>query len=351
MFDEGLGDETVAQCVVIVDDEPTNVELLKAILRQVRTARVVSTTDSTQALDLIRANHADLLLLDLMMPKVDGYQIMEALRLERGAEDYLPVLVLTADAGREALHRSLAAGATDFLTKPFDPTEALLRITNLLRTRELHVELAVQNAQLDSRVRQRTAQLEQAKLEILDRLARATEYRDGWTGEHTRRVGANAGLLWQALGQPVDDALVVELAAPLHDVGKVGIPDNILLKPGPLTEAEFEIVKNHSRIGAAILSGSEWEVLQMAEVIALRHHEHWDGTGYPDGLQRDEIPIEARIVLVCDVFDALVSSRPYKEAWDVGDAVEEIRRLAGTVSDPAVVDAFCRLHEEGLIHL
>jgi putative two-component system response regulator len=335
--------------IVIIDDEPANIELLRAILRQDPTLEVFSTTEPAAALDLVHECAPDLVLLDLMMPGVDGYTIMAALRSEYGTNDFLPILVLTADASREAMRRSLAAGATDFLTKPFDPTEAFLRINNLLHTRELYLQVSTYSSQLEQRIIERTAELQSAKLEILERLARATEYRDDDTGHHTHRVGTNARLLWCELGLPENESAVIEQAAPLHDVGKIGIPDCILMKPGALTPDEFDTIKEHSVIGAAILSGSEFSVLQMGERIARWHHERWDGTGYPDGLSATDIPIEARIVHVCDVFDALINDRPYKKAWSVGDAVAEIASSAGSAADPSVVDAFCRLVSQGRV--
>jgi putative two-component system response regulator len=335
--------------VVIIDDEPANIELLRAILRQDPTLEVFSTTDPTTALDLVHERTPDLVLLDLMMPGVDGYAIMTTLRSEYDANGFLPILVLTADASREALRRSLAAGATDFLTKPFDPTEAFLRVNNLLHTRDLYLQVSTYSSELEQRVIERTEELQNAKLEILERLARATEYRDDDTGHHTHRVGTNAGLLWRELGLPMSESAVIEQAAPLHDVGKIGIPDSILMKPETLTPDEFETIKKHSAIGAAILSGSEFSVLQMGERIARWHHERWDGTGYPDGLSADDIPIEARIVQVCDVFDALINDRPYKSAWSVEDAVAEIASSAGSAADPSVVEAFCRLVSRGCV--
>lgn len=347
----GVGQPSVPtrHTVVIIDDEPTNIELLKAILAREPSIRIESTTDSTAALDLIRATNPDLLLLDLMMPNINGFQIMEQLRSEQIESEYHPILVLTADASQKTIHRALEVGATDFLTKPVDPTEVFLRIGNLLHTRDLYLQVANHNAQLESRVAARTAQLARAKLELLERLARATEYRDDDTGEHAKRVGVNAALVWSALGLSAEGEGVIQQAAPLHDIGKIGVPDNILLKPGRLTADEFEVVKTHTTIGAHILRGSDFPVLQMSERIARWHHENWDGSGYPDRLSMLDIPIEARIVKVCDVFDALVSERPYKQAWSVSDALEELERSRGVSADADVVDAFCQLVEQGLI--
>ncbi len=347
--DNLLDPEPARHTVVIVDDEPTNVELLKAILAREPSIAIVATTDSTAALDLIQSVKPDLVLLDLMMPRVSGFDIMEGLRADQIDSEYHPILVLTADASQQTIHRALAAGATDFLTKPVDPTEVFLRISNLLHTRDLYLQVASQNAQLETRVAARTMQLARARLELLERLARATEYRDDDTGEHAKRVGVNAALVWSELGLPTDDTSTILEAAPLHDIGKVGVPDNILLKPGRLTPEEFEVVKTHTTIGAHILRGSDFPVLQMSERIARWHHENWDGSGYPDGFSAKNIPIEARIVKVCDVFDALVNERPYKRAWSVEAALEELRNSSGRSADPEVVEAFCRLVDQGQI--
>lgn len=335
--------------VVIVDDEPTNVELLKAILAREPAIDILATTDSTRAVELIHASNPDLVLLDLMMPQVNGFQIMEELRAGQPASAYNPILVLTADASQQTIHRALQAGATDFLTKPVDPTEVFLRIGNLLHTRDLYRQVVNQNANLETRVSERTTQLARARLELLERLARATEYRDDDTGEHTKRVGMNAALLWSELGLSASETEIIQEAAPLHDIGKVGISDNILLKPGRLTAEEFEVVKGHTTIGADILTGSDYPVLQMSERIARWHHENWNGSGYPDGLAMLEIPVEARIVKVCDVFDALVNERPYKRAWTVEEAIDELKRSKGVSADPEIVDAFCNLVASGRI--
>lgn len=334
--------------VLIVDDEPSNVLLLQAILKGEPGLDITATTDSREALGLVEETRPDLILLDLRMPHLDGFEVLDQLTPHQ-IGNYLPVLVLTADATAETMRRALAVGATDFLTKPLDPIEVLLRIRNLLHTRELYSQIREHNELLEQRVRERTKDLELAGLEILDRLARTTEFRDDTTGEHERRVGEHAARVWRVLGLDPEREEVIRLAAPLHDVGKIGVPDSILLKEARLTTEEFETVKTHTTIGAEILAGSRFSVLQMGERIARWHHERWDGSGYPDGLSGDEIPIEARIVEVCDIFDALVNDRPYKTAWSWEDALSELRRSAGSQLDAQVVDAFCRLVESGEI--
>jgi putative two-component system response regulator len=266
-------------------------------------------------------------------------------------ERWFPILVLTADITPEATERALSSGARDFVTKPFNSREVLLRIKNLLEVRFLQLELRKQNLTLDRRVRERTEDLHMARLNALERLALAAEFRDDDTREHTRRVGRTSGLIARLLGLERDEVELITIAAPLHDVGKIGVPDRILLKPGKLTDQEFEIMQRHVEIGRSILSGSDAPVLEMSAQIASSHHEWWDGRGYLAGLAGTEIPIAGRIVAVADVFDALTHDRPYKEAWTVEAALEEIRSLSGRQFDPDVVEAFETLNHRELLTL
>ncbi len=321
--------------ILIVDDQEANVRLLEGILKRAAGYHALrSTTDSREVIPLFAEFHPDLILLDLHMPHLDGFAVMEELKKAVTPGVFLPILVLTADVTPEAKQRALAGGAKDFLAKPFDPVEVLLRIKNLLETRFLHLELQVQ--------------LADAHLEVIDRLAIAAEYRDDETGEHIKRVGQTSALLARALRLPSDHVLLIRRAATLHDVGKIGIPENILLKPGRLTPDEFEVMKSHTTIGARILSGGAFPLLQMAEEIALTHHERWDGSGYPRGLKGEAIPLVGRIVAVADVFDILSHPRPYKKAWTADEAIAELQRVAGTHFDPAVVSAFLDLHQDTL---
>jgi putative two-component system response regulator len=289
------------------------------------------------------------LLLDLHMPGLSGFNVMEQLKGIIGDDIYFPILMLTGDVSTSVKQRALEGGAKDFLTKPFDVAEVLLRIRNLLESRFLHLQLQDQNQMLEVKVRERTGDLEAARLEILHRLSQAAEFRDDETGQHTQRVGRISSLLAQEIGLADEKVQLVRLAATLHDVGKIGIPDAILLKPAGLTPDEFSVMTTHTRIGGQILSGSRSPLLQLAEQIALTHHECWAGRGYPEGCSGDDIPIAGRIVSVADVFDALTHRRPYKRAWSVEEAAAEIERLSGSKFDPQVVEAFLRLFQQGLL--
>jgi putative two-component system response regulator len=331
--------------ILIVDDEPANVEFLTHVLGDEYGVVLTSTQPrrAAEALDDIRP---DLVILDLMMPDFDGCRFLQWLREWLPSDDWVPVLVATADTSKETRRRALAAGAADFLTKPLSPAEVRLRVRNLLHTRALHAALRGQNARLEERVAERTLELEEARQEILERLARAAEYRDDDTGQHAQRVGRLAARLAQVLGLPAESCELIRQAAPLHDIGKIGIPDMILVKPGPLTPDERALMETHAAVGARILSGSRSAVLSLAEEIALTHHEWWDGAGYPNGLRGEEIPVSGRIVAVADVFDSLTHARPYKRAWTPREALAELEAGAGRHFDPAVVEALLRVAHE-----
>jgi putative two-component system response regulator len=327
--------------ILVVDDEAPNVLVLERLLAKAGYRNVRTTTDPGAVSGLLDEFDPDLVLLDLRMPRIDGFAILELMRARSSTAPVLevPVLVLTADATKDAKSRALAAGARDFLTKPFDVDEALLRITNMLDLRALTVELRTQNADLEERVAERTRELDEAHIDAFERLALAAEYRDDETGQHTRRVGRMTGVLARELGFEDAQIPLLERAAGLHDVGKIGIPDAILLAPRKLTIEEFETVKTHTVIGARILAGSPSELMKMAEEIAWSHHERWNGKGYM-GAHAGEIPLVGRITTVADVFDALTHARPYKEAWPVERAIDEIVSQRGEQFDPRVVDAF-----------
>jgi putative two-component system response regulator len=335
--------------VLVADDEHANVVLLERLLHRWGFADVVSTTSSAQVVALCRRSRPDILLLDLQMPDPNGFRLMDLLADEIQGPTRLPVVVLSTEITPDVKRRALAGGARDFLTKPLDPTEVELRVRNLLETRRLQLELQGQNESLERRVRERTRDLDMARLETLERLALAGEYRDDNTHEHAERVGRSVGRFAAALGQPVDEVELIRRAAPLHDVGKIGVPDAILLKPGKLDRNEYQLMKRHAGIGHRMLSGSGSRVLQLSAEIALTHHERWDGKGYPAGLRRDEIPLSGRLTAVADVFDALMHRRPYKEAWSIDAALAEIRHEVGRQFDPAVVEVFETLEPEALL--
>ncbi|HUP02164.1 MAG TPA: HD domain-containing phosphohydrolase [Gemmatimonadota bacterium] len=329
--------------ILIVDDDPANVELLERILKPSGYGNIVKTTDSRRAVQLCIQAPVDLVLLDLRMPHMDGIEVMAALRKELPEFSFPPVLVLTSDTSREAKQRALSSGARDFLTKPLSPSEVRLRVANLLENRLLHRALLHQNERLEEMVFKRTRELEEARIQILERLAIAAEYHDPETGAHTRRVGEDCARIAETLGLPRGSVELIHRSAPLHDVGKIGVHDEILRKPAPLTVEEFDAMKMHTIIGEQILSGSGIALLDMAAEIALCHHEHWDGSGYPHGIAGDEIPLAARIVTVADVFDSLTHERPYKSAWKNFEALNEIELLSGSKFDPRVVQAFMRV--------
>lgn len=329
--------------ILVVDDAPSNVRVLQRLLQREGYTDVHGTSDSVEGLRLFAELKPDLVILDLHMPFPDGFALLEHIANTTPAGEYLPVLVLTGDECTEAKNRALALGARDFLTKPFELLEARYRIRNLLHARRLYLELAAEKATLDERVRERTEALEQAHREALTRLTRAAAVRDEETGVHAQRVGDLAAAIAREMGLPDERVEVIRTAAPLHDLGKIGIPDAILLKPGPLTAEERAVMCRHTSIGAEILGGGASETLALAERIARSHHEHWDGNGYPAGLRGEQIPLAGRIVAIADFYDAVTHARPYRSGWSAARAREAIGAERGKQFDPAVVDAFLRL--------
>jgi putative two-component system response regulator len=333
--------------ILVVDDDPAMVMFLQGLLGKAGYARVLSTTEPREAAALFDVISPDLVLLDLHMPILDGFGVLEQLRPKITPSNYLPILMLTGSDVPDAKRRALSAGAKDFLAKPFDPLELLLRLHNLLEARFIHMKLREQNEGLVKQVSERAGQLLEAQNDTIERLAQVVEFHDDATGHHTRRVGAIAGDIARMMGLPGVTADLIHRAAPLHDVGKIGIPDAILLKPGRLTPDEFEVVKMHPSIGARILAGSRSEYLAVAEQIALGHHERWDGMGYPHGVAGDEIPISARIVAVADFFDAVTHDRPYRGAWPLAKALKVIDEEMGRHFDPRAAQALLRLYSSG----
>jgi putative two-component system response regulator len=286
------------------------------------------------------AYEPDLILTDLHMPDMDGFEFLKFIRKNRKDSIFLPIVVLSGDESLESRKKALELGASDFLNKPGDPHEIILRVKNMLTMRIWNKSLSEVNRDLESRIRERTFELEQAQIEMIERLALAGEYRDDDTGQHAVRVGEIAADVAKVMGYPHEFVSAIGLAARLHDIGKLAIPDSVLLRPGKLTPEEANIMKSHCLKGARILSGSHAPLLRMAERIAASHHEWYDGTGYPHGLAGTKIPAEARIVAVADCYDALLQERPYRAAWPRKEALEEIKSLSGKQFDPDVVNAF-----------
>ncbi|MBJ7328389.1 MAG: response regulator [Solirubrobacteraceae bacterium] len=339
-------DDVRSMRVLVADDAPFNVELLVRILRGWGFEEIKSTTDSSAIEGLVQRWRPDLLMLDFQMPAPDGFEVMRRIRQTEFDSIRMPIIMLTADTTIETRRRALSLGADDFLCKPFDFEEVCLRASNILRARQLEVALAEKNAELEDSVAERTEALERAHMEMLERLARVAEYRDDDTHHHTERVGRIAAQLAAVLGLDAEEVELIRQAAPLHDIGKVAIPDPVLLKPGKLTRDEFELVKTHTTIGGRILAGAGSAPLRLAATIATTHHERWDGQGYPSGLSGKQIPLQSRIVMVADVFDALTHERPYKDAMPIPEALVEMRAMTGTFFDPWVMRAF-----EGLDHV
>ncbi|MBA3760324.1 MAG: response regulator [Gemmatimonadales bacterium] len=329
-------------CILIVDDEPPNVKVLQRVLAVAGYRRVTAITAPREAIARFAEIKPDLLLLDLHMPEIDGMAVMERLRAQLPSSEFFPILMLSGDASPLACQRALGMGASDFVAKPFDMHEVLIRIRNLLETRSLHRQVAEHNQHLERKVQERTAELDTAQLDTIARLALAAEFRDDETGRHTQRVGALAELLALALGWNDGEAGLLRLAAPLHDVGKIGIPDSILLKSGVLTVSERKTMEGHTTIGARILSGGRSSFIQLAEKVALSHHERWDGQGYPERRLGPAIPPAARIVAVADFFDATMHDRVYRKAWPVGQVLAAIAAMSGTAFDPVVADLCTR---------
>lgn len=328
--------------ILVVDDEPAALDRMERTLAQVGYPNVTGTGDSARVRELADALHPDLVVLDLHMRDPDGFAVVLDLRASEFHAS-VPILMITGDVSATARQRALRLGASDFLTKPVDAVELYLRIRHLVENRFLHAWRQNQNRILEQRVQERTLELEHSRLELLDRLAAIAEYRDDNTFEHAQRVGRTSAGIARVLQWDPADIELIERAAPLHDIGKVAMPDGILLKPGPLTTSEFAIMSTHVSTGVRMLADSESPVLRLGSEIALSHHERWDGDGYREGLKGEQIPVAARIVAVADVFDALTHDRPYKKAMKVEEAQGVIRRGSGHHFDPLVVEAFLQL--------
>jgi putative two-component system response regulator len=335
--------------ILIVDDQETALTATEALFESWGYANVVGTSDPTRAVELAHQISAELVILDLHMPGGGGFGLIEALVSRNGGGEPPAVMIVSGDVSVEARERALGLGAKDFLIKPFGTEEARIRVKNLLETRALHKQLLTRGNLMEHRLAERTSQLRDARLDVLQRLALAGEYRDDSTHEHPQRVGRTAAALARAAGLDDDRGFEIRHAAPLHDIGKIGIPDSVLLQPGRLGSDDFELMKTHTVIGKDILAGSGSPLLDAGAEIAVTHHERGDGAGYPAGLAGEAIPISGRLVAVADTFDAITHKRPWREARPLITALEEMAGLAGTQLDPQLLRCFDTLDHQALL--
>ncbi len=327
--------------IALIDDSHSALVALQGHLRSLDDVELHAYQSGWDALVDATAIEFDLVICDYLMPDLDGIDVIRRLRT-MPAYAAVPLVMITSNGHADIHRRAIEAGVTDFLRKPIDAIELLARVRNLLALRRAHLEICERAQMLDGAVSLANLALEQREEEILWRLARAVDARDGKTGEHMSRMAMICFLIAQELGLPPETCRTIYLAAPLHDVGKIGIPDAILSKPGRLTPEEYALMQRHVEIGVKILENADNEPLRTAEIIARGHHERWDGSGYPAGLAGVAIPLEARIAAVADVFEALCAERPYKPAWPLEEARDEILAGAGTLFDPSCVAAFLR---------
>ena len=337
--------------VLVVDDEDRNLRLMEAMLLPLG-YEVSLAHDGEEALEKVREIPPDVILLDIMMPKIDGFEVAKKLKEGEGSK-IIPIVMVTALREVEVRVKALEMGADDFLAKPVDKTELQARVNSLLKVKAYNDHMRNYQKELEAEVARRTKQLRQAlekikvaSLDTIFRLSQAAEYKDEDTGAPIGRISHYSAAVARKMSlddEPVESILY---ASPMHDVGKIGIPDRILLKPGKLNSDEWEIMKQHTIIGAQILQGSDAEFIKLAEVIALTHHEKWDGSGYPKGLRGSKIPLAGRITAIVDVFDALTSKRPYKEPFPLEKSFSIIKEDRGSHFDPEVVDAFFAAEDE-----
>lgn len=337
-----LEEKTIKEAkILIVDDQPANVTLIEKMLDIDGYINVISTTDPTQVEGIYLEQNSDLILLDLNMPEMDGYQVLAKIR--EVDPDYPPIIVLTAQSDRESRIKALDLGARDFLAKPFDRVELMTRIRNMLEVRIMTKAMKNQNKVLDGMVKERTQELNDTRLEVIRRLGRAAEYRDDMTGFHIIRMSRYSQLLALAAGMGEAEAEMLLNASPMHDIGKIGIPDSVLMKPGKLEPDEWSIMQTHVDIGVEILSGSSSALMDLAAEVAQNHHEKWDGSGYPRALSGEDIPLTGRVVAIADVFDALTTERPYKKAWPVEEATDFLKEQSGKHFEPRLVELFLEI--------
>lgn len=341
-----LGEESIKSAkILIIDDEPINLDILEEILGTAGYNNITLTSKPEEGANYYFNNEFDLVLLDILMPKMDGFSVLKAFQKRENYTE-IPVLVLTALNDPNTRLKALQGGARDFITKPFSSMEVLARIQNLLDIRLSQKQLSQTNKILDFKVQERTKELKDTMFEITHRLSIAAEYRDNETGMHIIRMSSYSVEIAKKIGFSFDQCELIRHAAPMHDIGKIGIPDSILLKPGTLEDAEMEEMKTHTLIGAKILEGHPSELLQTAKDIALSHHERWDGKGYPYQIADEKIPIVGRITTIADIFDALTSRRPYKPPWPIDKTKKFIEDNSGIIFDPQVVTAFFEVFPE-----
>ncbi len=333
--------------VVVVDDAPGNLILMRALLDGLGVKTIAGFSDPNEAMKALWQSRPNLIIVDYVMPHIDGISFIRSVRSIEHLQHTPIIMVTTADL-RDVRMDALEAGATDFITRPIELIEFKVRVRNLLQLGEAQAKLNDTAAWLSREVRSKTATLEERERELILRLSRSVEFRDTETGAHVERMAAYAALVAKGLGLDDDYRRTLYLAAPLHDIGKIGVSDSILLKEGALTGEERRAMEKHVRYGEEILSSSTCELIQLAMEIAMHHHERWDGKGYPAGLEGERIPLSGRITAVADVFDALTSERPYKRAWPAEDARAYLVAERGKHFDPACVDAFLGHWEEVL---
>jgi putative two-component system response regulator len=339
--------------ILIVDDEMRNIALQKAYLEPYN-YEILTALNGDEALDIVAHNDTDLILLDVIMPGKDGFEITRCLKTDEKTR-VIPIVLVTALTEKAEKVKGIDAGCDDFISKPVDSSELLARVRSLLKVKTYNDHMRNYERELETEVARRTEELnaalvmiEETALEAIHRLASAAECRDQYTGSHILRISRYAEAIGQKMSLDSEFVKALLYAAPMHDIGKIGIPDKILMKPGKLDAEEWETMKRHAAIGAKILNGSKQDYMKLAEEIALTHHERWDGTGYPQGLAGERIPISGRIVAVADVFDALISERPYKPSLSTGESFAIIKSERGTHFDPDIIDAFIGIKQEVL---
>lgn len=327
---------------MIVDDQRSTVNALRAILTSGGFTQVESEMDGRAALERCARRHPDLLLLDEHPSNLDGFSLLASCRAT-GGDEPPAVMMLIAEGDRPVRLRAMAAGADDVLMKPFEAPEVLARVRHALERRLLARSLYQATVATSARLEGRGLEVREAQLKVMTRLARAAERRHLATGQHVERVARSCGWVAVAYGLKKDEVDLILRASPLHDLGKIAIPDSILLNRATLSPEEWKVMQSHTLVGGDLLSGSDSLLLQEARTIAMAHHERWDGSGYPHGLRGEAIPLSARIVAVCDAFDAMTSDRTYQKAMSVKEAARIINEKAGTLFDPKVVEAFNRV--------